>query len=101
MSCSDCGDYSTNRIVIEEIGRLRAEGSSRIGELKYTIRIAEHSWYLNWSSRLNTIYFEKDPPRKLSKWEKKGRAKDVRREESRPTGTAIIVYVGDDNADEA
>lgn len=59
IGCPDCEDYSTNRIAIEEIERLRAEGNSRIDEIKYTIRIAEHPWHLNWSSRRNTIYFEK------------------------------------------
>ena len=71
--CPDCGEFSTNQIVIDELDRLRAEGSSRIGELQYSIEIADHPWYLNWSPSLKMIALEHDAPREMTKHQKKMR----------------------------
>ena len=72
MHCTGCGEFATNRIVIAELERLRAGGSPRIDELKYSIEIADHPWYLNWSQRLQQIILESGTPRDLTRSQKKG-----------------------------
>ncbi len=99
IECADCGGFSTNQIVITELERLRKEGSSRIGEIQYTIDIADHRWYLNWSQRLQAIFFELETPRVLTKRDKKGLSKDARRGRSNPTGKIFRIQSGGDAED--
>ncbi|MEO0436973.1 MAG: hypothetical protein AAF098_08700, partial [Pseudomonadota bacterium] len=88
--------FSTNQIVLTEIERLAEVGSSRIKEIQHTIAISEHSWYLNWSPRLNMIIFEFEAPREMTKREKKSRSKGIRRGDSAQVGYVFQVRSSDD-----
>jgi hypothetical protein len=57
--------------VIDELQRLREQGSSRIAEIQYTLRECNVPRYLNWHQTLKTIFFDDETPRTLSKNEKK------------------------------
>jgi len=91
IDCANCGQYSTNQIVITEIERLKAEHSPRIDELRYTIDIADHRWYLNWSQSLNSIVFELETPQELSKRDKKGLSKHYRQNQPSPVGKVFRI----------
>lgn len=71
IKCAWCGEFSTNKITINELDALRAEGSSRIKELQQSI--AEHPWYITKSQRLGNIVLESGSPRQMTKLEKKHR----------------------------
>ena len=103
IKCNDCGEFATNSIVITELERLRAEASPRIGEIKYSIEIADHLWYLNWSQRLGMIILEAGQPRELTKHQKRGLRDEHRRgKSSNSTGSEInFVYVGNSDAENA
>lgn len=103
IKCNDCGEFATNKIVITELERLRAEGSPRIGELKYSIEMSDHLLNLNWSQRLGMIVLEVGQPRELTKHQKRG-LRDGHRcgKSSESTGGVInFVYVGDGDAEDA
>jgi len=98
INCDNCGQYSTNQIVITEIEKLKREHSPRIEELRYTIDIAAHRWYLNWSQSLKSIIFEYETPQELSKSDKKGLSKEFRQDRLRPKGKVFSIE-NDDNKD--
>lgn len=102
VDCAHCGEFSTNQLVIDEMERLRAAGSPRIAELKYTIQSADHPWYLNWSPRLGMIVFEAGPAEKLTKRNKKA----IRKALCRPNpcsadGGINLIYVGKDASEDS
>ena len=71
IKCAGCGEFSTNKITIDEIGALRAEGNPRIKELQCSIEMAEHPWYITKSPKLGIIVLELGPPQQMTKREKK------------------------------
>ena len=93
IKCSECGEFSTNKITIDELDALRDEGSPRIKELQYSIEIAEHPWYITKSPRLGIIVLESGPPRQMTKRDKKIR----RRGAYVTTGPHINIIAHSDN----
>ena len=77
IKCKGCGEFTTNKITIDELDRLRLAGSPRIKELQYSIDIANEPWYITWSQQLGIIVLESGPPQEMTKQEKKLRRKGV------------------------
>ena len=92
ITCSSCGSYSTNQIVLDEVARLRAENHPRIGELIMTIELRQYDWYMTWSQRLKSIVFEQENlPRVLSKMQKKGMRRAVEQPHTQVSGQIFNV----------
>ncbi len=100
ITCSSCGSYSTNQIVLDEVKRLRAENHPRIGELIMTIELRQYDWYMTWSQQLESIVFEQEnQPIELSKLHKKGMRRALEKPHSQVS--VQIFNVTKDGDDEA
>lgn len=77
IRCAGCGEYSTNKITIDELDSLRAAESPRIEELQYSIAVAEYPLHITKSQRCGGIVLESGPPQQMTKREKKHRRRTV------------------------
>lgn len=97
IRCAGCGEYSTNKITIDDLDSLRAAGNPRIEELQYSIAVAKYPLYVTKSQRFGGIVFESGPPRQMTKRQKKHRRRNVAVPFS---GSINLISKSDDDPDE-
>ena len=75
IKCTSCGDYTTNKITIDELDALRMGKSKRIQELQYSIAIAKERRYITKSQRSGMIVLETGCSKPVTKLQKNLRRK--------------------------
>lgn len=78
VDCDACGRFFTNKVVLQELDRLRALGSERVIEIRQTLQRYDVGRYLNWSSAHKTIFFDQEVEQTPTKHEKKFRSRSMR-----------------------
>jgi hypothetical protein len=78
VDCNVCGRFFTNKVVLQELDRLRAQGSKRVVAICQTLQRTDVGRYLNWSNTHNTIFFDWEVEKTPTKREKKSRSRSMR-----------------------